>query len=186
MSNFRTALAGVGLLCVAAGAPAQAQVAFGLAGGATVPSGSLSDRSNLGYNGLVTVQLGVPTFPLQFRADLQYNGFGGKDYTNALNQAVNGTDTRVIGGSVNAVFALLPGLVKPYLIGGIGYYDTRLTGTDAIRKLGYNYGAGVKFGLTGASIFIEARLHEIKDATFNVGGTRSSAKFIPVTIGIMF
>ena len=186
MSNFRTAVAGVGLLCAAVGAPAQAQVAFGVAGGATVPSGSLNDRSNLGFNGLATVQLGVPTFPLQFRADLQYNSFGGKRFTNALNQAVDGADTRVISGTVNAVFAPLPGLIKPYLIGGIGYYDTRLTGTDATRKLGYNYGAGVKFGLTGASMFVEARLHEIKDATFNVGGTRSSAKFIPITIGIMF
>jgi opacity protein-like surface antigen len=87
---------------------------------------------------------------------------------------------------VNAVFTLLPGAVKPYLIGGVGYYDTKLNGTDATRKVGYNYGAGVKFGLTGASVFVEARLHQINDATFDVGGNRSTAKFIPVTIGIMF
>lgn len=186
MTHLRTAVAGLGLLFAAAAAPAHAQVAFGIAGGATVPSGSLNDRSNLGYNGLATVQLGVPAFPLQFRADLQYNSFGGKNFQNALNQAVDGTDTRVISGTVNAVFALLQGPVKPYLIGGVGYYDTQLKGTDATRKLGYNYGAGVKFGMTGASLFVEARLHEIKDATFDVGGNRSSAKFIPVTIGIMF
>jgi hypothetical protein len=44
----------------------------------------------------------------------------------------------------------------------------------------------VKFGLTGASIFVEARMHQINDATFAVGGARSSATFIPVTVGIMF
>ena len=184
MTHLRTAVAGLGLLFAAA--PAEAQVAFGLGGGATVPSGSLNDRSNLGYNGLATVQLGVPTFPLQFRADLQYNSFGGKDFGSSVTNAFNQADTRVISGSVNAVFSLLPGPVKPYLIGGVGYYDTQLKGTDATRKMGYNYGAGVKFGMTGASLFIEARLHEIKDATFDVGGNRSSAKFIPVTIGIMF
>jgi opacity protein-like surface antigen len=186
MSSLRTAVAGLGLLVVAAAAPAQAQFAIGLAGGATIPSGSLTDRQNLGYNGLATLQLGVPAFPLQFRADLQYNSFGGKSFTNALNQAVDGSDTRVVSGSINGVFAILPGPVKPYLIGGVGYYDTQLKGTDATRKLGYNYGAGVKFGLTGASIFVEARMHQINDATFAVGGARSSAKFIPVTVGIMF
>lgn len=186
MSTFRGVLAGVGFALAIAAAPAQGQVAFGLAGGATVPSGDLNDRQNLGYNGLATLQLAIPMFPVQFRADLQYNSFGGKSFTNALNQAVDGADTRVIGGSVNAVLNLLPGPVKPYLIGGVGYYDTQLKGTDATRKMGYNYGAGVKFGMTGASIFVEARMHEIKDATFDVANGRSTAKFIPVSIGIMF
>lgn len=186
MSTFRTAVAGLGLAFGAAAAPAQAQFAFGLAGGATIPSGSLNDTQNLGYNGLATVQLGVPTFPLQFRADLQYNSFGGKSFTNALNQAIDGDDARVISGSINAVFALLPGPVKPYLIGGVGYYDTKFNGSESTRKVGYNYGAGVKFGLTGASIFVEGRLHQVNDAAFNVGGGRTSAKFIPITIGVMF
>jgi opacity protein-like surface antigen len=186
MSTLRTVLTGLGLATAVAAAPAQAQVAFGLAGGATIPSGDLNDRQNLGYNGLATLQLGVPTFPLQFRADLQYNSFGGKDFGSAVTNAFNKSDTRVISGSINGVFNLLPGPVKPYLIGGVGYYDTQLKGTDATRKVGYNYGAGVKFGLTGASIFVEARMHQIKDATFDVTGGRATAKFIPITVGIMF
>lgn len=186
MSRIRHVLAGVGLALVAAATPAQAQFAFGLAGGATLPSGDLDDRQNLGYNGLATVQLGVPTFPLQLRADLQYNSFGGKDFIDAFNNAVDGADTRVISGSINGVLNLMSGAVKPYLIGGIGYYDTQLQGTESSRKVGYNYGGGVKFGLTGASIFVEARMHQVNDAVFNVGSGRSTAKFIPITIGIMF
>ena len=84
------------------------------------------------------------------------------------------------------MFALLPGPVKPYLICGVGYYDTKFNGSASTRKVGYNYGAGVKFGLTGASIFVEGRLHQVNDAAFNVGGGRTSAKFIPITIGVMF
>ena len=63
MSNIRSLLAGVGVALALAAAPAQAQaqVSFGLAGGATIPSGDLNDRQNLGYNGLATLQLGVPT-----------------------------------------------------------------------------------------------------------------------------
>ncbi len=186
MSTIRTAVAGLGLLFVAAAAPAQGQFAFGLAGGATIPSESLTDRQNLGYNGLATIQLGVPAYPIQLRADLHYNSFGGKNFTDAFNQARDGEDTRVISGSINGVINLLSGPIKPYLIGGVGYYDTQLKGTDATRKLGYNYGAGVKFGLTGASIFIEGRMHQINDATFDVGGNRSTAKFIPISVGIMF
>lgn len=186
MTTFRGVLAGVGFALAIAAAPASGQVSFGLAGGATLPSGSLNDRSNLGYNGLATLQLGVPMFPLQLRADLQYNGFGGKDFGNAVTNAFNQADTRVISGSINGVFNILPGPIKPYLIGGVGYYDTQLKGTDATRKVGYNYGAGVKFGLTGASIFVEARMHQINDATFDVSGGRTSAKFIPITVGIMF
>lgn len=186
MSKFLGTAAGVCLALAAAAAPAQGQVAFGLAAGATAPSGSLNDRSNLGYNGLVTLQLAVPLFPLQFRADLQYNSFGGKDFIGAANSALKGADARVISGTANAVLNLMPGPIKPYLIGGIGYYDTKFAGTAATRKVGYNYGAGVKFGLTGASIFVEARLHEVKEAAFNVSGGRTTAKFIPVTIGIMF
>ena len=186
MSKLFGTVAGLGVALAMAAAPAQGQLAFGLAAGATTPSGSLNDRQNLGYNGLATVQLGVPLFPLQLRADLQYNSFGGKSFSNAFNQAVNGADTRVIGGTLNGVFNLTPGPVKVYAIGGVGYYDTQLKGTESTRKVGYNYGGGVKFGLTGASIFVEARMHQIKDATFNVSGGRTTAKFIPVTIGVMF
>jgi opacity protein-like surface antigen len=186
MIRIRVFVAGLGVAFAVAAAPAQAQVAFGIAGGATLPSGDLNDRQNLGYNGLATVQLAVPLFPLQFRADLQYNSFGGKNWRNAVNQAVAKADTRVISGTINGVFSLLPGPIKPYLIGGIGYYDTEVMGNDNTRKLGYNYGAGVKFGLTRTSIFIEGRMHQIKDAVVNVGGGRTSAKFIPITVGIMF
>ncbi len=186
MPNFRTALAGVSLALAVAAMPANAQIAFGLAGGATTPSGSLNDRQNLGYNGLATLQLGLPLLPFQLRADLQYNGFGGKNFGGAVNNAFNNADTRVISGSINGVLNLLPGPIKPYVIGGVGYYDTQLQGTSSTRKVGYNYGGGVKFGLTGASLFVEARMHQINDATFGVGGGRTTAKFIPVTVGIMF
>jgi opacity protein-like surface antigen len=176
----------IGLVLALASAPAHAQLAFGLAAGATTPSGSLNDRQNLGYNGLATVQLGVPVLPFQVRADLQYNSFGGRNFRNAFNQAVDGADTRVISGSINGVFSLLPGPIKPYVIGGVGYYDTKLSGTESTRKVGYNYGGGVKFGLVGASIFVEARMHSIRNATVDVGNARSTAKFIPVTVGVIF
>jgi len=186
MSSLRITVAGLGLAFVAAALPAQAQFSFGLAAGATVPSGSLNDRQNLGYNGLATVQFGFPLMPFQLRADLQYNGFGGKGFTDSFNRARTGVDTRVISGSINGVFNLLPGPIKPYLIGGIGYYDTQLSGTASTRKVGYNLGGGVKLGLIGTSIFAEARMHMVNKATLDVGNNLTTARFIPITVGIMF
>ena len=60
-------LTGLGFALVLAAVPAQAQIAFGLAAGATTPSGSLNDRQDLGYNGLATLQLGMPVLPFQLR-----------------------------------------------------------------------------------------------------------------------
>jgi hypothetical protein len=190
-SNMRPlsrSLAAIAALSCALALPARAQFALGLAGGATVPSGNLQDRQNLGYNGLVALQLGLPLMPVQLRADLQYNSFGGRNFNDAFGQARVGSDTRVISGSLNAVVNLLPGPIKPYLIGGVGYYDSRFGGTNAstTRQFGLNGGAGVKFSLVGASIFAEARMHQVQNGTVNVGGGSTQARFIPLVVGVMF
>jgi opacity protein-like surface antigen len=184
MTPIRKTLAAVGLgLAVAVLAtPAQAQISFGLAGGGTTPSGSINDRQDMGYNGMVAVQAGLPLIPFKIRADVHYNSFGGSSFSNAFNQATAGTDARVISGSLNAVFSLLPGPVKPYLIGGIGYYDTKFDGNGSTRKVGYNYGAGVKV----TKLFIEARLHTLQNSSFDVANGRTTAKFIPISVGFMF
>jgi opacity protein-like surface antigen len=177
-----TAIAGA---CVATSA--QAQFSFGLGGGATIPSGSISDRQNTGYNALATLQIGMPLMPVAFRIDAGYNGFGGKSFRNALNQAQEGTDSRIISGTANVIWNLLPASpIKPYAIGGAGLYDTKFDGTESTRKFGWNYGGGVKLSLSGAALFVEARVHNVNEAAFDVGGGRSTGRFIPVTVGIQF
>ncbi len=177
---------GLALAVSAAAAPVQAQFSVALAGGSTAPTGSLSERKDLGYNGLIAVQAGLPLLPIRLRADLQYNSFGGSSISNAFSRAVNGSDARVISGSINGVFTLLPGPVQPYVIGGVGYYDTRIGGSSSTRRTGFNYGGGVKVGLLGTSLFVEARVHQVRNGTFDVANNRTTAKFIPVNIGIMF
>lgn len=185
MTSIRQTLAavGFGLALAIVATPAQAQFSIGLAGGGTAPSASLSDRTDMGYNGLVALQASVPLIPFKIRADVHYNSFGGSSVTNAFNQAAAGTDSRVISGSINAVMTLLPGPVKPYVIAGYGYYDTKFSGNStATRKAGYNYGAGVKV----TKLFIEARVHNVPNSSFNVANGRTTSKFIPVSIGFMF
>ena len=184
MTTFRKTLvaAGLGLAVAVLATPAQAQFSVAFAGGSTAPSGSLSDRTDMGYNGLVAVQAGFPLIPFKIRADLQYNSFGGSNISNAFNQATAGTDARVISGSINAVMTLLPGPIKPYVIGGYGYYDTEFGGNSSTRKTGFNYGAGVKV----TKLFIEARMHTVRNSAFNVANGRTTSKFIPVSVGFMF
>jgi hypothetical protein len=184
MTNFRGILAGFGvaLTLAAVAAPAQAQFSIGLAGGGTTASGSINNRQDMGYNGLVAVQAGIPLFPFKIRADLHYNSFGGSSFTNAFSQATTGSDSRVISGSINAVMNLLPGPVKPYLIGGVGYYDTEFSINSDNRRMGYNYGAGVKV----TKLFIEARVHSVRNTTFDVANGRNTSKFVPISVGFMF
>jgi len=184
MTHFRRFFASVGaaaaLMLVAV--PLQAQFSIGLAGGATTASGSINNRQDMGYNGLLAVQAGLPLIPFKIRADVQYNSFGGSSFTNAFSRATAGTDARVISGSINAVIGLLPGPLKPYLIGGVGYYDTQFTGSGSTRKVGYNYGVGVKV----TKLFVEARMHTVQNSAFDVANGRTTARFIPINVGFMF
>jgi opacity protein-like surface antigen len=185
--RFRHLPATLALLSVVGATPAAAQLSFGLGGGATIPSGSVSDRQNTGYNGLATLQIGMPLMPVVFRIDAGYNGFGGKNFRDALGQAQEGTDARIISGTANLIWNLLPASpIKPYAIGGVGYYDTKFDGTESSREFGWNAGGGLKVSLTGAALFVEARVHNVNNAAFSVGGGRTTSRFIPVTVGIQF
>jgi hypothetical protein len=188
MRSLRT-LAAASLVALALVArPAEAQFSLGLGGGFTSPSGDLKDAQDGGWNVLGTLQAGLPLLPIAVRGDLQYNSFGGKRFG-----AFQTDDARVISATVNAVWNIIPlGPVKPYVIGGGGWYSTRLDASDPgntfssdTRKFGYNFGGGIKVGLLGLSGFVEARVHQVSGG-IDVGGNRSTARYIPITAGIFF
>ena len=84
----------------------------------------------------------------------------------------------------------MPAMVaSPYLIGGLGYYNTKfdLDNVDSESDFGFNVGIGMKFNLSGFGTFAEIRYHTIfsgndDDAGVDIGNTN----FIPLTFGIMF
>ena len=70
--------------------------------------------------------------------------------------------------------------MRPYLIGGVGYYGQKpdVSGAKSVNDLGLNGGIGAAFQLSGFTTFVEARYHHImSDVT---------TQFIPVTFGISF
>ncbi len=168
-------VAGVSL----AGAQLSAQSArpftIGIAGGAAIPLGDLADLYNTGYNGTVSLGLSSLGTPLGLRLEGMYNKVFGRD------DVGNPPDARIVAGTANLVYGL-PGVgIRPYLIGGAGYYGLKpdVDNLASENKLGLNGGIGAMFPLSGFNTFVEARLHHVFTDV-------SSTQFVPVTFGILF
>lgn len=175
----RKMLAVAAFALIAPIAMAQAQLSFGIAAGASVPSGDLSDGYETGYHLMATAGIQPPLAPVGFRVDGMFNQFNQKSPgTNKLN---------IMGLTANAVFSM-PGAIvlSPYAIGGVGMYNMKsdAAGAEAETDLGLNIGVGVKFGLAGFGAFAEARFHHIMSE--EVAGVTPKFRFIPITFGIAF
>ncbi len=150
-------------------------VTLGIAAGAAIPVGDFANAYNTGYNGTVALGLSSVGSPLGFRFEGAYNKFLGRS------DIGNQPDARIIAGTANLVYSL-PGVgIRPYLIGGGGYYGLKvdLPNAASVNKFGINGGVGAMFPLSGFNAYVEARIH---DVFTNV----SSTQFIPVTFGILF
>ena len=168
-------IAGLSLSGAQLSAQSAKPLTIGLAGGAAIPLGDLADLYNTGYNG--TVSLGISSFgsPIGLRFEGMYNKVLGRD------DVGNPPDARIVAGTANLVYAL-PGVgIRPYLIGGAGYYGLKpdVDNLESENKLGLNGGIGAVFPLSGFNTFIEARLHHVFTDV-------SSTQFVPVTFGILF
>lgn len=158
----------------ASAAEAQSPIRFGLAGGLSLPTGDDKNFLENGFHGQVMLGFGMMMLPVKLRADLSYHSFGGKD-----NTLFSGEDARVISGALNAIVGMGGIGVKPYLTGGLGVYNSKAGNFDGETDFGINGGAGLEFGLTGMSTFLEVRY-------VNVFAEGESSAFIPITFGIMF
>ena len=193
--------AAVGVAIMAAASPASAQKAglgFGGSIGATVPNGDFGDGVKTGLVANGFVGLGTGRFGL--RGELFWSR---SDLDNAVirrvGEAVLPSDgvgnvtgkVDLIGASANLVLPLTQSPIRPYLIGGVGVYNRRVSqdvgGTieefrslrDEQTNVGYNGGIGIAFGGLGPSFFIEARYH-------SVGTTPEKTRFVPVVVGFTF
>ena len=174
-TRMRLALAGSATLFLLAFAtPAQAQLRFGLGGGASVPSGVFDDAADVGFHltGLVTTL--VPLSPMGFRGEVSVTQFDAAGQRNG--------DYRVIDGTANVL--LTPGTymtAKPYFIAGIGAYNVEEPRDgESGTRIGVNGGFGLTFGMGAMQTFLEARWVSVNAG----GGTRLS--YVPVSFGLMF
>ena len=201
-TRISAATFGVALMAlVTATSPLAAQktgIGFGASIGANLPNGEFADGAKTGLvaNGFVGV--GTGRFGLRgelfwSRSDLD-NPFIRKVGNDVLPSEGLGTVTgnvNLVGAAANFVLPLMQSAVRPYLIGGVGVYNRRVSqdvgGTidefqnlrDEQTDVGYNGGIGLSIGGLGPSFFLEARY-------VSVATTPDRTKFIPVVLGFSF
>ena len=204
MSRTHIAAATIGAAVIAlatAATPLAAQktgIGFGASIGANVPNGEFADGAKTGLVANGFVGIGTGRFGLRgelfwSRSDLE-NAFIRRVGNQVLPSDGIGEvtgDVNLVGASANLVLPLTQSLVRPYLIGGVGVYQRRVSqdvgGTieefrsleDKQTDIGYNGGIGLSIGGVGPSFFIEARYH-------SVATTPDRTKFVPVVVGFSF
>jgi hypothetical protein len=171
----------------ASGAHAQGQdqFAFGIAGGATFPSGPGKDYHTTGAHGTVMWGIGGIDSPFGVRFDGMYSSLGHKD--DAAGEAQG--SARVTSISGNLLFRVLGTDKRLYALGGVGgfAYNPDGPGTKAKNDFGINAGLGV--WIPGVNAFIEARWFNLYRALPdpNTGNTgKRSLRIYPVSLGFMY
>lgn len=177
LSTIRAArvIAAIALAAAPATLLAQGNTHIVIAAGATLPTGTFGDTHDVGYHGIVGLEMLQPSSQLGFRVEGMYNEFNQK----------SGSDKAHAGGVIgNAIFELAPAgrttANTIYAIGGIGYYSTKdpgLFNTGSQSNIGWNIGGGFRFPLTGFSAYLEARYHSVNNTDFH---------FVPITFGLVF
>lgn len=171
-------VAGVTLALLAApSAQAQWTPSLVVKAGASLPIGDWGEVVKTGYHVGVGAEFAQRLSPLGFRLELDFN-------ENAIDD-LSDDDFRTVAGLANVLYS--PSQASGvYFIGGAGFYrftvneDNDVVDSGSETNVGINGGAGLRFGLTGFSTFVEARLHHVF-----TDGDRST-QFIPVVFGVRF
>jgi opacity protein-like surface antigen len=151
---------------------------FSLGGGLGIPLGTFDDLVKVGWHATAAVSFVPRSVPIGIQVDGNFSRFSDETPFDIKSQLVYGT--------ANAVykFASSEGTrFRPYLIAGVGGYNSKATGSDALEgsttKFGINAGAGFDFKAGAAGLFVEGRFHDV----FTDG---DNLTFIPITLGIRF
>ena len=181
MKGFVKQVAVLSLGALAFAAPVYAQAPqFALGGGVGIPLGDFDTFAKMGIHGLAAVSFKPASLPVGIQVDGNFAQFS--DDTPA------DIKDRMLFATANAVYTFKTAAASklhPYLIGGVGVYNNKLTGNDAPTTaasntdLGINAGAGFNIAAGGASVFVEGRFHDV----FTDGG---STQFVPLTVGLRF
>jgi hypothetical protein len=166
-------------LLVLTSAAANAQMAssrFGVNAGIALPMGDFGDAAGLGFH-----VGGHVALPLQgalgLRFDADFGRYGGESGTGIDN-------VTLLGGVANLVYRLqTQSELKPYILGGLGYYNTKITanggGSGDASDLAFNVGVGYDFKMGNSNLYTELRYLSIQ-------GDGGSLNTLPIVIGLRF
>ena len=180
MKGLVKQVAALSLGVFAFSAPLHAQAPqFAIGGGVASPLGNFDDVSKMGLHGLAAISFKPATMPVGIQVDGNFAQFADTFSTTNLK-------ARMLFATGNVVYTFKTAAASrlhPYLIGGVGVYNSKVTGTGAptgsTTDLGVNGGAGFNIAAGAASVFVEGRFHDV----FTSG---SSTQFVPLTVGLRF
>lgn len=179
----RATLAALLVVTVSTAAHAGRLVRFGIGGGFAVPTGTGSDSIQTGVQGRAYLLLQPPGWPVAIRTGISLQRFGIKNSTESAT---------MLGGNVGARLSLPTGRVRPYVSASVGAF--KVDGLDPFHagtpdgketKLEVDGGVGAEVQFSEqVNGFIEAKFFNV----FTDKGWQgeNSAKFIPVTFGVLF
>jgi hypothetical protein len=152
---------------------ALSQAQLSVSGGIAAPVSDLSDVAELGYNVNAGLNFGGTRLPIGARLEGSLNGFNLKDFNE---------DVRILNATANAIVNLGQQAGSPYLIGGLGIYNSKFGNADSENAIGVNLGGGLRFPLGTLNTFFEARYH----AMLGDRGDGANLQYVPITFGILF
>lgn len=174
-------------------------IGIGFAAGSNVPKADYGDAAKEGLvlNGFVELRtasrLSVRGSLFWSRSDMDnplIRSNGGITLPDNPNYNVTG-DVDLLGASLDLTMSLTRGALQPYLVGGVGAFQRRVSqdvegAVDEFRHLsrkdtdiGYNGGLGLRLVFGGAALFAEARY-------YSVSTDPSRTNFVPVVVGLAF
>lgn len=173
----RMVLGVLAIVCLVSARSLSAQnITFGVAGGLLMPMGDYNTADKPGFIVGAGVRIPIGTAPVAVRLE--------GTYSQTSHDGIDGK-TKIIGGMVSLVYAFQAGTsVTPYVLGGIGYYNGKVTVPSqqidvSESKVGFGGGAGLRFPMGGASLFVEARYMSIQTSG-------SSLTYLPIIAGVSF
>jgi len=149
------------------------QARFGISGGLAVPVSDLDDIADLGYDVAAALHFGGTHVPIGARVEGSLNGFSLDD---------GDDDVRILNITVNAVANFGQRPTSPYLIGGLGIYNSKVASFDSKTALGINLGGGLRFPVGVLITFVEARYHLM----LGKRGDFANLQYIPITFGFVY
>jgi len=152
---------------------ASSQARFSVSGGLAAPMSDLGDAADLGYNVAAGLNFGGAYLPIGARLEGSLSGFSLKNFNE---------DVRILNATANAVVNLGQRNDSPYLIGGLGIYNSKFGNADSENAVGVNLGGGLRFPVGGLNAFFEARYH----AMLGDRADGANLQYIPITFGIVF
>jgi hypothetical protein len=153
-------------------------IRWGVGAGLLMPTGEYGNQDRLGWVAGGGGTYWLKSGKLGVRGDVSY-GQTAHD--------TSGGSTKIAGGMASLAYAPGSGAtsVRPYLMGGVGFYNVDVSvtgfGSASETKVGFVLGAGVTLtgGPGGSRLFAETRFTNVATSGF-------PTTFLPVVVGLSF